>query len=254
VVLPYEWEGNIDRTGFNEPSGIVGHPGRGTLFVVGDEGELAEFTTEGERVQYRKLDSPRDLEGIAVNPATGMLYVAAEGEERVFEVDAETLEPGREFQLPREHDGVVLFREGGQGIESLTFAPDPAHPEGGTFFVANQTFDDAPDGDRSFVVEVELPLVSGGDAVKVLNWFHAGFIDVSGLHYDSGTGHLLLIGDALNVIMECSKTGEVVGIWAVTGDNQEGLTLDADGMMYIAQDSGGIIKIRPLWPHRDQAR
>jgi uncharacterized protein YjiK len=250
VILPYEWEGDIDRTGFNEPSGIAWHPGRGTLFVAGDEGELAEFTTEGERLQHRKLASARDLEGVTVDPATGLLYVAVEGEERIFEVAPDGLEPGREFQLPREQDGVVLFREGGQGIESLTFVPDPAHPEGGTFFVANQTFDDTAEGDRSFVVEAQLPLVSGGAEAAILKWFHVPFIDLSGLYYDPGTGHLLLIGDALNLIMECTTDGEVVGVWALTGDNQEGVTMDADGMMYIAQDSGGIIKIRPLWPHR----
>jgi uncharacterized protein YjiK len=250
VVLPYEWIGDIDKTGFNEPSGIVWHPGRGTLFVIGDEGELAEFTTDGERLQYRKLDTPRDLEAITVDPGTGLLYVGVEGEERIFEVDPATLEPGREWQLPREQGGIVLFRDGGQGIESLTFVPDAKDPEGGTFYVGNQTFEDVPEGDQSFVVQVELPLVRGGDKVQILSWFHVGFIDIGAMTWDPGTGHLLLVGDALNVIMECTTEGDVIGVWALTGDNQEGVTLDGDGMMYIAQDTGGIIKFRPLWPHR----
>jgi hypothetical protein len=250
VVLPYEWVGQIDETGFNEPSGIVWHPDRGTLFVVGDEGELAEFTTDGERLQYRKLDTSRDLEGITVNPATGLLYVAVEGEERIIEVDPGNLAPRREFQLPREQDGVVLFREGGQGIESVTFVPDVEQPGGGTLFVGNQTFEDVADGDQSFVVQVELPRTSDGTDVRILSWFHVDFIDIGAMTWDRSTGHLLVVGDALNVIMECTTSGKVIRIRALTGDNQEGLALDGEGMMYIAQDSGGIIKFRPLWPDR----
>ena len=38
VVFPNEWVGDIDPSGFNEPSGMCWHPQRRTLFVVGDEG------------------------------------------------------------------------------------------------------------------------------------------------------------------------------------------------------------------------
>lgn len=36
--FPGDVIGNIERSSFREPSGIVFHPARKTLFVVGDEG------------------------------------------------------------------------------------------------------------------------------------------------------------------------------------------------------------------------
>ena len=56
VLLDYEWVGNIDPVEFNEPSGIVYHPGRNSLFVVGDNGDLCEITTTGELVYEGSYD------------------------------------------------------------------------------------------------------------------------------------------------------------------------------------------------------
>jgi hypothetical protein len=35
-----------------------------------------------------------------------------------------------------------------------------------------------------------------------------------------------------------------VDFWAFPGDNQEGLAMDSEGLVYIAQDTGGILKVR----------
>lgn len=49
---------NIGQVVFDEPSGIVFHAQRGTLFVVGDEGDIGEFQTDGRLVQQaRHLDA-----------------------------------------------------------------------------------------------------------------------------------------------------------------------------------------------------
>ena len=47
-----------------EPSGIVYHPTRETLFVVSDEGYLAELTTDLEPIS--RYDIAADLEGVAL--------------------------------------------------------------------------------------------------------------------------------------------------------------------------------------------
>jgi len=250
VVLPYEWVGNIDKGGFNEPSGILFDPGRGTLFVVGDEGQICEITTEGEMLRNATLIEGADFEGLARAPETGTLYVAVEGEEAILEVDPETFALLRRFDLPREAGGVELFRPGGNGIEAICFVPDARHPEGGTFFVANQSFSLEPDEELSVIVEVELPLREAGQTapVRLLRWFEPGVIDISALHHDAETGHILAASDAANCLLELTIDGRCLQVLALTGDNQEGMTLDAEGFMYIAQDSGGVIKIRPLWP------
>ena len=84
--LTFEEGSNVDVRGFNEPSGITYHPHRGTLFVVGDEGDLLEMTTTGEWVKHKRIREA-DFEGVTCASATGLLYVAVEGEERILEIE-----------------------------------------------------------------------------------------------------------------------------------------------------------------------
>ena len=60
---------DIDRVGVEEPSGIVFHAPRGTLFVVGDQGKIYEMKTDGTGIQQRELAEGgwRDLEGVTFN-------------------------------------------------------------------------------------------------------------------------------------------------------------------------------------------
>lgn len=250
LVLPYEWMGNIEESGFNEPSGLTYHPGPGTLFMVGDEGDIAELGTDGKILRQKALQAGRDLEGITLGPKAERLYVAVEGEEKILEVDPETFAVLREYEIPRFRGREEVFKEGGQGIEAICFVPDPGHPRGGTFFVANQSFTMEPGEERSLIVELELPPPGGGGRCRILNRFSPGVIDVAALHYHAGRGHLFAVSDAHNLLMEFTLDGRPVGSWSFTAANQEGLAMDEEGLFYIAQDHGGVIKIRPLWPDR----
>ena len=243
ILFPYQYKGNIDKVEFDEPSGLVYHPGRETIFVVGDNGDLCEIQTDGTPVK-NVHHSEADYEGITCDPATGLLYVAVEGEEKILELDPEDLSLRRTFSIGRTFDGKAVLKEGEQGIEGIAFAPDAAHPEGGVFYVANQGINLAVEEDLAAVCEVVLPLRSSdqGATVSIESYFEPGFIDVSGLHYDADSDLLILIGDAANSIFYARRTGELIGGHALPGNNQEGIAADAEGNIYIAQDSGGIIK------------
>jgi len=245
IVFPHQWVGDIDQIGFNEPSGICWHSGRGTLFVVGDEGDLCEIRADGTAIKQQKLRSA-DFEGVTHDPATGLLYIAVEGEEAVLEVDPETFEVRREFRLPRRWQGQTRLREGKEGIEAITFVPDAAHAQGGTFFVANQAFTLTDEEDVSAIFEVELPLRSGTGEPTIIRSLSPGIIDLAGLFYDATSSHLFVVSDATNVLLEVSMDLEVLKAYAFPGDNQEGIAADSDGFLYIAQDSGGILKLKWL--------
>jgi len=250
VAFRYEWHGNIEKSGFPEPSGIVFDGARGTLFVIGDEGDICEMTTDGKVLRRAVVRTGADFEGLARDPATGLLYAAIEGEEKIVEVDPATLKALREFTVPRRLGDVELFKPGGNGIEAICFVPDPFTPEGGTFFVANQSFSYDPNGEKSVIVELEVPTRSshtGGEA-RILGWFAPGVIDLSGLEYDRANGHLLAISDATNTLMEMTRRGRILRVIAFPGNDQEGIALDDRGFMYIAQDCGGVLKIRPERP------
>jgi len=245
VVFDYEWVGDIDKAGFNEPSGICWHAQRQTLFVVGDEGDICEITADGVLVEQKHIRDA-DFEGVTWDPGTGLLYLVIEEEEAILEVDPETFAVLREFSVPRQFRGQTLLAAGAEGIEGLTFRPDPAHAEGGVFYVANQAFTLADEEDISAVFQVELPLRTQGTRGRITGYFEPGIIDLSGLHYDPATGRMLVISDATNLILEYSRDHQLLSVQAFPGDNQEGVTLDADGFIYIAQDTGGILKLKWL--------
>lgn len=67
--------------------------------------------------------------------------------------------------------------------------------------------------------------------------------DISGLTYSPLSKSLLVISDGTNSFFEFSLAGEIRDAKAFPAQNQEGIAFDNKGNIYIAQDSGGILKI-----------
>lgn len=251
IRFPYEWldvqgyGGDIDQQNFVEPSGICFHPQRKTLFVVSDEGEIAEIETDGTPVFNQKI--PGDLEGITVNPQSGLLYIVYEGRDVILEFDPDKKEVIRKFPMNREFEGDPNFlqkQEGcyDNGIESIAFVSDENHPEGGTFYIGNQW-------DPQCIMEVLVPLKSSQTETaeaRIIRVLPFKIDDPAAMYYDSKTGLLNVVSDADNILVEITLEGKLVNEYAFLGDNQEGITLDDKGYLYIAQDSGGILKVKDL--------
>jgi len=255
IRFPYEWigeqgfGGSLDLQDFAEPSGICFHPSRKTLFVVSDEGEIAEISKDGE-ILFRQ-PVPGDLEGITVNPQTGLIYVVKEGEEVILEFDPGRKEVSRIFTLNRSCQGnpeFIVKSEGyDNGIEAIAFVEDRSHPEGGTFYAGNQW-------DPSCVMEIYLPLKTSreksGEA-SILRVLPLHIDDPSAMYYDPETGLLNVVSDADNILVEVSLEGKIIKEYAFPGDSQEGIARDDEGNLYIAQDSDGILKIKDKRQARD---
>ena len=244
-ALPYEWAGNICQTQIAEPSGITFHAIRKTVFVVSDEGELHEMRTDGRPVRSQSLKQT-DLEGITVNPSTGLLYAVVEGDDAILEISPQTFEITRRFGINRGFEGRELLRKGGMGLEAITFVPNASHPEGGTFWVGNQSFSLKPNREPSIVCEVVVPLSSTDPTPpegKIISFFPLSIIDISGLAYDSARHCLIVVSDTTNLLVEVTRDGTVLRQHLLPGNDQEGITLDREGFMYIAQENGEVIKI-----------
>lgn len=245
VALPYTWIGNIARDQIAEPSGITYHPTRRTLFLADDAGSVHEIGLKGRHIQSKRLNQ-RDIEGITVDPNTGLLYAAVEGDEVIVELDPEALALQREFSINRNFQGKELLKKGGMGIEAIVFVPDVSHPEGGTFWVGNQSFSLKAKDEPSVICEVVLPLRSttAKQAEGTIVQAHAmDFIDISGLSYDSQGDFLVLISDTTNLLVELKREGTILTRYLLPGNDQEGIVLDGLGYMYIAQENGEIIKM-----------
>ncbi len=244
VELPYTWEGNINKAEIAEPSGITFHQKRKTLFVVDDGGFIYEIRTDGSSIQSKNLQE-RDLEGVTTNPTTGILYAVVEDNESILEINPETLTIDREFTINRTFEDKTLLIEGGMGVEGIVFVPDSSHKEGGTFWIGNQSDSLKPDDEPSIVCEVVAPLNSSKAKVSeafIAKYIQMDFVDISGLSYDAQSDYLMVISDTTNLLVEMKRNGNQFHHYMLPGNDQEGVTLDGLGYMYIAQESGQIIK------------
>lgn len=237
------FSGNIDARGVIEPSGICFHTARKTLFVVSDEGAIFEIRTDGTPVADWQV--PGDLEGVTVDPSTGLLYVVVEGEDVILEFDPVASAVTRRFPVNRAFGGNPEYLEKrtdryDNGLESLAFVPDEGHPDGGTFFAGNQE-------DPSVLLELRVPLRSAGAReAKILRVLPYATNDPSGLAWDRTARTLSVISDADNTFAEITPDGKLIREYAFPGNDQEGLAWDEEGYLYIVQDSGGILKLRDL--------
>lgn len=243
-------EQNIDQVGFREPSGITYHAERGTLFVAGDEGDLMEIAPDGMILQQRALDFD-DFEGITADPQSGLLYVIVETPARIIEVEPDGLVAVREFDIDPLFDGQRVIPFGDQGIEGVAFVPDPRRPSGGVLYVAVRVDWDgeAPDPQSPLLV-IDLPLEASATdqtTLPIADVIYAPLAGISDLAYDSDRQKLLAVIEADELLVEVSTAGRVTGTYTgLVGHNQEGIALDEAGYLYVALDSGGILKVEWL--------
>ena len=226
--------------GFDEPSAVVYHPARRTLFVVGDQGDIGEIDLSGKILQSRNMGG--DLEGITCDPSTGLLYAVREGHEILFEIDPEDLALKRRFTIDRTFEGNANFlQRGSDGIEGITFRPDPDHPEGGRFFAVNQF-------DPPVLVELRVPIKTSTERfdTATIVWARevksAPLSDV--LWYEPTQG--FLITSALwRAVYVTDEEGHRLRSVRIPGFMQEGIAAVPGGVIVIVQDTGGLIKWTP---------
>ena len=223
-----------------EPSGIVYHPLRKTLFVVGDQGDIGEVSLDGKVLHKFHLGG--DLEGVSVHPKSGLLYLAREGHEVIFEVRPDNFRIVRRFTIDRGFEGDPNFlKRGGDGVEGLTFVEDESHPEGGRMWVVNQY-------DPPVLVELAIPMRSSKEKFLVAKIARAIPIDAAPLSEVTWVpaSHEFLVVSALwkrvSVLDADGKTERSVRI---PGFMPEGITELPDGRFAIAQDSGGLVVWKP---------
>jgi len=234
--FPYDTVDNFGEVKSGKLSGIVFYPGRKTLVAVSDNGRIIEINTDGTLVQKKKIREKADFEGITYSPAIEMLYVAIEGEETILEVNPNSLEAERDIPIDRMFEGDILLSPEGNGIEGITFVPASDGDTNGSFYLVNQS-NELGGTDPSIVFEVEIDHAAREPQARIIRHFSVGVTDLSGIHYLPTSRRLLIISDANNLLLEVSLTGEVLETHPLPGKKQEGVTIDDDGFLYIAQDT-----------------
>jgi hypothetical protein len=247
ILFPYQPLNAIELVDFKEPSGLVFHPVRNTLFVIGDEGHIAEILPDGAVLKQGRVEK-KDFEGITADPTTGLLYLVTESKSNIIEISPDDFTITREFSIEPTFDNKTILAAKKNRTEAITFAANPNHPAGGTFFLARQSID-AGGAEISTVFEVEAALQRGPDkkqTAQIINVFRLNVADLSELYYNPVSDTLYAISDQTNTFFEMTKSGQLLKSYALPGDNQEGLAVDGTGLIYIAQDSGGILKFASM--------
>jgi hypothetical protein len=211
-----------------EPSGAAWHPRLERLLVVDDGGWLIAVDDSGHEVTTWWIGG--DLEAVCIaNPDSDLVYVADESTNRVLEFNLTTSEVTRDFDL-----GWILQNPTNQGIEALTFVPIRDDPEGGLFYVGHQL-----DG-RIYVFR--FPLATPQDDqptwITVLDPI-SGYSDLSAMCYDSQAHVIYCVWDYADLLVAMAINGEVLQMWSVPGDQQEGIAT-IGCRLFLADDTGPV--------------
>lgn len=228
----------VASAGLKEASGIAWHPARARFFAVGDRGTLAEIEPPGRVVSLHRVKG--NLEDVAVHTPSGRLVLLAEKKGELVVWDPATgLETAR-FPLDL---AAILGREPAdrnQGFEGLTFREDPEQPGGGTFYLVHQR------KPARLVALTFDPLASArtiGAADVAARHALKPYEDLTAVTWSEPLARLLVIAESDDRLLLVSPAGTITGTWPLPGTRQEGLALDAEGALWIADDVRGLFRI-----------
>lgn len=225
---------------FPEPSGIAWHPSRRTLFLVGDEGDIGELSEDGRLLRKQHIGG--DLEGITVDPSSGLLYVVREGHETIVELSPDDFSVKRRFTIDRAWNGDPDFlKRGGDGVEGLTFVPDTSAVDGGRFWAVNQY-------DPPVLVELDVPLRSSRakfETVRIRRAIPVDSAPLSEVTWDAGSRRFLVLSALWKRVSVLDADGNYERSVHVPGFMTEGIAPMPGGRYAIAQDSGGVVAWTP---------
>lgn len=229
-------EGVLLNSSVKEVSGLFYLKETGTIFAIEDEGTIFELSLSGEILRQKHLGD-YDLEGVTKGIRPGELDIAIEGSDNILSVSIDTLRSTRELSIHRKWEGKkVLKKDKKYGIEGI-------HNFSGRLFVVNQSYNLNPKKkDPSMLFEVRLNEDKRKYYIYSITYFP--FPDLAGLAERDGLLYIISDDEDLILVYD-TKTFEVIEQFnnPIPGD-QEGITFDESGYMYIAVDGEGIYKVK----------
>lgn len=227
----------LDQSGVREASGVAFDPRTEHLYVVGDEGSLAELDLSGRVLSQGAAKG--NLEDVAFHPPSGSLVLLSEKKAALVVYDPGARAERGRFALDQ---AGLLGEEPGeknQGFEGLAFRETPGHPGGGLFYLTHQR---AP----ALVVVIAFdPAASPGTlgaAAVVDRWRLDGFEDLTAATWVPSLDRLLVIADARDRVLVVRPDGTIDAQVVLPGLQQEGLALDGRGDLWVADDRGGLLR------------
>ena len=187
-----------------------------TFFVIVDSGKIVEFTRDDKSKRTIRLSGFADPEGIT--HIEGDMFAIVE--ENRGTISFVTLDAKTEMAKRDPSTGIKVDSVGGnRGLEGLTY--DSVSE---TFFLVKER-------DPMKIYRV----TRGGEVSTPWNAESNSFglKDLSGVFFDSGSQHLILLSHESKVALECTATGREVSRLPLDLSKAEGVTMDEEGNLYI---------------------
>jgi len=235
--LPIDYIETITTQNKIEPSGIAIN--NGITYVISDNGRICNISIDS----CVKLKKKIDMEGITFDN-NNVMYVAQEGKDKLLKL-SENLEISAKYKVPREYNGRIILKKGGDGIEALTYLYTKANRK--FFIISNQSdYIDTEDGSTIIKISIPAKQTKFRSTARIENVYNMQYTDISGLFYKRG--YLYVISDDNDKLLVYKEnTMEQIEEYELPGEDQEGIFIK-DNTLYIAQDSGNVLKIHLKFP------
>jgi uncharacterized protein YjiK len=236
-----------------EASGVTWNRDTNTLFIVGDGGGFVMQTTlTGQPIDFMRLAAGSSPQGNEFYDPEGLTYIGGGQfvmtEERYRTVVRFTYAPGTTLQRSQTSTVKLATTVGNTGLEGVTFDPLT-----NGYILVNERDGTGGSLQNIFLTQVDFAAgtASNGSATTVNNTplFPVGNIGYPSLHdvyalsnvYGpevSGSSNLLAL--TLTGVREMTRSGVIVGSLSLPGAGYqvEGMTMDANGFLYLVSDNG----------------
>jgi uncharacterized protein YjiK len=224
--------------GLREASGIAWHPARRSFFVVGDRGTLVEIARTGAVVARHAVKG--NLEDVTVHGPSGRLVLLAEKKGELVIWDPTTASESARFALDV---AAILGREPAdrnQGFEGIVFRAEGGRPGGGVFHVAHQS---KPARLVTIAFDPTGPARTLGAADVLARHAVKPHQDLTAVAWSDALARLLVIAERADRLLLVSPDGTIDADLALPGGQQEGLALDPDGTLWVADERLGLLRL-----------
>jgi uncharacterized protein YjiK len=229
--------------GVREPSGVAWHPRLSRLFVVGDEGTLAAVDAAGRTLHTSTIGG--NLEDVTVHGPSGLLVLLAEARGELIAWDPEARRETGRWQLDT---AALLGRppaDRRQGFEGLFFQAGGAGPGGGVFHLVHQR---GPAAVIAIAFDPSKPGGTLGRDALVRRWPDPRANDLTAITYVPALDRMFVIAEASDRLLSFRPDGAPAGEVHLPGMQQEGLCVDGQGRLWVADDRAGSLMRFDLSP------
>lgn len=225
----------------SEASGVTWNWNTNSLFVIGDEGDaIVEVTPTGSLISSMTLTGFDDTEGLTYIGNGQFVLI----EERLQDAYLLTYTGGGTVARSSLASASMGPTVGNVGIEGISYDPTT-----GKFVTVKEKTPQQ-------VNEVTLNFAAGTAGVSSVFTPNLGVLDLSDVQVLStvtaagspDAGNLLIYSQESSLLLEVDRLGSVLSMFSLAGvtDNAEGVTVDANGTIYIVDESPALHVLAPV--------